>query len=397
MQYENNKSDPSPPAPDESSLSTLAAQVGDAEPRAYRIWEAPSADDRSASQKLIDSLDDEHEDNDPWASPLATCETPVLQIIDPKRAQAALMTRLSATSLSDNQRINRLSRLFQERGSTRKLATIPEEWRAKLDALERSFPNFSKVVDFIRGSCAIAAYGNGVPKIGPILLSGPPGVGKTCFALALAEWLGAGFQTIHVETAQTSSGLSGSAEHWGNTKPGAVFNALVEGDYANPVFFLDEIDKAFRGEHDPLMSLYSLLEPVTAVEFIDASYPWLPGIDASRIVWICTCNEVARVPVPVLDRLHRFDVLAPTASQAEKIVDEIVRMMLADLPARLSDILVSSGAKKRLRALSPREIRKRLGAAIGRAVYRGRRRVLAGDVECTDEKHNASGRIGFLP
>ena len=354
LQFENNKSDSSPPKTKQSNLSTLAAELADAEPSAYSIWEAPSADDRSASEKLVDSLDDDHEDNGLWASPLAACETPVLRIIDPKRAQAALMTRLSATSASDSQRINRLSRLFQERGSTRKLATIPSEWRAELIDLERKFPNFSEVVDFLRGACAIAGYGNGVPKISPILLSGPPGVGKTCFALAVSEWLGAGFQTVHVETAQTSSGLSGSAEHWGNTKPGAVFNALVEGDYANPVFFLDEIDKAFRGEHDPLMSLYSLLEPLTSANLVDSSYPWLPGIDASRIVWICTCNFVSQVPLPILDRLQRFNIGTATTSQAKQIVDEIVRSVVDDLPGQLSDIIVTAGAKALLCSLPPR-------------------------------------------
>jgi len=40
-----------------------------------------------------------------------------------------------------------------------------------------------------------------------------------------------------------------------------VFDALVNGDYANPVIVVDEIDKV-GGDHqyDPLGSLYTLLE-----------------------------------------------------------------------------------------------------------------------------------------
>ena len=48
---------------------------------------------------------------------------------------------------------------------------------------------------------------------------------------------------------------------WKGDRPVKVFETLVDGEYANPVMVVDEIDKA-RGEHayDPLGALYGLME-----------------------------------------------------------------------------------------------------------------------------------------
>ena len=190
--------------------------------------------------------------------------------------------------------------------------------------------------------------------------------------------------------------MSGSDEHWGNTKTGAVFNALIEADYANPVFFLDEIDKAFEGEHDPLMSLYALLEGTTAKAFTDSSFPWLPGIDASRIVWICTCNDIEAVPAPLLDRMRRFDIAVPSAKQGRQIVQVMLKRLVDQLPVKFKDMQLTSGAVNALTALSPRQAQAALLEAVGTAAYRNRRRVSVRDVALGNQTVRSAPRIGFL-
>lgn len=358
----------------------------------------PSADDDTSpfSPPLLDVIEVAPDAESPSFEPHAAYDGPLLQIIDWTAAKTVLKQRLDGALPMDVRRIGNVSTLLRDGGSMRRLARIKPAWRTDLNDIEQTFPNFVDVIDYVRAMFALAAHGNGVPMFTPILLAGPPGVGKSYFATHFAEYFGAGFQTVHMETAQTSSVLSGSAEHWGNTKSGMVFNALIEGDYANPVFFLDEIDKAFEGEHDPLMSLYALLEGSTAKSFTDSSYPWLPGIDASRIVWVCTCNDVSAVPDPIVDRMRVFDIAPPTVRQSRQIVLNLMDQLLSGLPEPLRHLKLAKSAIDALSELSPRQAQAALLEAIGTAVYRKKTRVTLNDVPLVSEIGLVSSRIGFL-
>src|SRR5438876_368035 len=92
--------------------------------------------------------------------------------------------------------------------------------------------------------------------------------------------------------------LSGASSQWKNAKPGKVFDTLLNGEYANPVIVVDEIDKASGdGQYDPLGALYELLEVETSTRFID-EFVELP-IDATGAVWLATANDAARIPEPL--------------------------------------------------------------------------------------------------
>lgn len=398
-------SDPENHAPDRTEDKTLAVLPDLTEQLEQSLLSIFERDQRKDSDVdtacpfglVAPAVVDEPPDDQPlWAEPLAGHEGPVLQIIDWQAAETALEIRQASALTQDARRITNLTAALRARGTMRKLATVKPTWRTDLEDMARQFPNFVQVVDYLRGMFALASHGDGVPMLAPMLFVGPPGVGKTYFAMHLAKYFGSGFQTVHIETAQTSSVLSGSDEHWGNTKTGAVFNAIVEGEYANPVFFLDEIDKAFEGEHDPLMSLYCLLESETAMVFTDASYPWLPGIDASHIVWICTCNEVGLVPAPLLDRLRRFDIAGPTASQGRQIVQSLMARLAQELPENLRGMRLTRGALDVLMVMSPRQARAALLEAIGMAAYRQKMCVSVRDIVIDGGATQAASRIGFL-
>ncbi len=228
-------------------------------------------------------------------------------------------------------------------------------------------------------------------ELTPLLLVGDPGVGKTRFARGLAALLGTGNVTLSL--AQTTAGwiVGGSASTWQGAKPGKVFETLLHGESSNPVVTIDEIDKASRGQYDPLGAFYALLERDTASEFVD-EYVDLP-VDASRIVWIATANDARAVPEPILSRMRVIEVRSPTRDEARVIAAAMYREQRAahrwgDRFAERPDEMVLDA----LEGVAPRELGHLLRSAFGSAKLAGRSEVTVDDLGM---RNRGRPRIGF--
>ena len=163
------------------------------------------------------------------------------------------------------------------------------------------------MLEDIRKHLALCIDSNDSIELPPMLLLGEPGIGKTHFARKLAELLGTGFGFVPMSSLTAGWVLSGASSQWKNAKPGKVFDTFLNGDYANPVIVVDELDKASAdGQYDPLGALYELLEIETATRFVD-EFVELP-IDASGAVWLATANDAARIPEPLLNRLAVYEI-----------------------------------------------------------------------------------------
>ncbi len=241
-------------------------------------------------------------------------------------------------------------------------------------ALEHSHPHFSEVIQFVADRIAMQKLSRRPVRLPPMMLFGPPGVGKTHFCEALAAVLHVPVRRHPMDQAETSSALLGSDLSWGNTRYGLVFELLALGDHANPVVILDELDKAGRTYSSsgsltsPTSVLHSLLEPVSALRVRDISVDI--ELDASLITWIATANYPWLVAPTLRSRMKEFLIQMPTAEQSLLVATSVVAQAIKD-----SGIPWSEPPDRSFIAavahLSAREIYQATATAAATAVRRG--------------------------
>jgi ATP-dependent Lon protease len=279
----------------------------------------------------------------------------------------------------------------------RMLEKGPERFQVKpaglpaMDHLYDELPNFQDVLDDIRRQLALCSDSRDALEITPMLLLGPPGVGKTHFAREVAQLLGTGMGFVSMSALTAGWVLSGANAQWKGARPGKVFETLVDGQYANPVMVVDEIDKA-RGEHayDPLGALYSLLEHDTAGAFID-EFAEVP-VDASQVIWVATANDERSIPEPILNRMNVFEVQAPDRDAARTIALRLYQRIRGShdwgqrFAAEPSDEVL-----ERLAEIAPREMRRAWMTAFGNAKLDGRDHVAPRDLPDAGGRRTAMG------
>ncbi len=254
-------------------------------------------------------------------------------------------------------------------------------------------PNFGEALDDVKRHVALSQDSRDSLELTPMLLLGPPGVGKTHFARQIAELLGTSMNLVPMSSMTAGWLLSGSSSQWKGARPGKVFEALVDGQYANPVIVVDEIDKASAdAQYDPLGALYSLLEHDTAQSFID-EFAEVP-IDASQVIWVTTANDERAIPEPILNRMNVFEIQPPSPEAARKIAANLYRGIRGEHdwgqrfdPEPAADVLDLLGS------MPPREMRRALVTAFGNARLDNRYTIEADDMP---RGGPGKGRIGFL-
>ncbi len=168
--------------------------------------------------------------------------------------------------------------------------------------LDRDHDGLDDVKERIIEFLAVGAYKKEIAG-SIMLLVGPPGVGKTSIGRSVAEAMGREFYRFSLGGMRDEAEIKGHRRTYIGAMPGKFVQALKEVKTANPVIMLDEIDKigaSFRG--DPASALLEVLDPEQNSDFLD-HYLDL-RVDLSKVLFICTANQLDSIPGPLLDRME---------------------------------------------------------------------------------------------
>lgn len=199
------------------------------------------------------------------------------------------------------------------------------------------------------------ANGPAALRTPPLILVGPPGIGKSAWARDVARSFDV--PAIDIDVGSTNGAvfaISGTERGWGSAAPGRVVSTILSTQVVNPLVIIDELDKlpqnvaSTRGALPGAAEvLKSMIEPTTARAWT-CPYYRMP-FDMRRVSWIMTTNSLSGIPAPLLDRCKVVTIKDPTPTDLHAAALRLLtdRVPDPDLRAALADGIAAQVLRRR--------------------------------------------------
>lgn len=148
---------------------------------------------------------------------------------------------------------------------------------------------------------------------------------------------------------------------WAEAKTGCVIDLLRDGQTANPILVLDEIDKVSKiSKYDPpLGALYTLLKHEAAERFVGYAS------NASHVLYVATANDLDSISAPLLSQFVVLEINQIEGQHRQAVCKSIYQAVLEkEGVARLNNDVMAA-----LADFTPRQIKQmliRAGASVAR-------------------------------
>lgn len=250
---------------------------------------------------------------------------------------------------------------------------------AKVDAdriylsLNSEFPWMREANEMVAQAAAFAARTQTKAfRLKPVLLNGVPGIGKTRWIRRVSEITGVPSHVISMAGVNTTKSIIGSERGWASARPSLPAYAFMSTEVANPIIYVDELDKS-SGWEEVADAFLPMIEKETSGRYPDIYLLGHMNLDAASFMF--SANDLSKVSTAFVSRVKVVNVRAPNEREVcgviATMVNEIGKEAMLDI-FEISDLqenLMSRSTEIYIRNTNLREVRRFIEAEVGRTVW----------------------------